>query len=82
MMRIRRILLGVRTSIDDFGTRYSSLSVIKTLPIDRVKIDKSFIDNLSGPADQDLLKAVIGIGRSPGLQVIVEEQQKNILLKI
>ncbi|MCI2254011.1 EAL domain-containing protein [Domibacillus sp. PGB-M46] len=84
-MRIKRILLGARTSINDFGTGYSSLGVIKTLPIDMIKIGKSFIDSLSDPADQDLLKAIIGIGKSPGLQVIVEgveeEQLINMLLE-
>ncbi|MCI2257190.1 EAL domain-containing protein [Domibacillus sp. PGB-M46] len=77
--------MGVRTSIDDFGTGYSSLSVIKTLPINVIKIDKSFIDDLDNPANQDLLKAIIWIGKSLGLQVIVEgveeEQQMNMLLE-
>ena len=77
--------LGVRTSIDDFGTGYSSLSTIRTLPIDVIKIDKSFIDDLEDKVNQDLLKAIIGIGRSLGLEVIVEgieeEQQMNKLLE-
>ena len=57
--------LGVQLSIDDFGTGYSSLSALKTFPVARLKIDKSFIDGI--PADENdkaVTSAVISLGRS------------------
>ncbi|MCP3764890.1 EAL domain-containing protein [Domibacillus sp. A3M-37] len=78
-------VLGVRTSIDDFGTGYSSLHCLKTLPIDIIKLDKSFIDDLNDPANQAIVKAITEIGTSLNLQVIAEgieqEQQVEMLLK-
>lgn len=78
-------VLGVRTSIDDFGTGYSSLYVLKTLPVDLIKLDKSFIDDLNDPTNQAIVKAVTEIGTTLNLQVIAEgieqEQQVEILLK-
>jgi diguanylate cyclase (GGDEF)-like protein/PAS domain S-box-containing protein len=65
--------LGVHLSIDDFGTGYSSLSALKTFPVARLKIDKSFIDGL--PADEDdkaVATAVISLGQKLNLRVIAE----------
>ncbi len=61
--------LGVQLSIDDFGTGYSSLSALKTFPVARLKIDKSFIDGL--PADENdraVASAVISLGQKLNLQ--------------
>ena len=65
--------LGVRLSIDDFGTGYSSLSALKTFPVTRLKIDKSFIDGLlADENDQAVASAVISLGQTLNLRVIAE----------
>jgi diguanylate cyclase (GGDEF)-like protein/PAS domain S-box-containing protein len=64
---------GIRLAIDDFGTGYSSLSYLKRFPIDVLKIDKSFIDDL--PYDQDdmaIVSAVIAMGEALGFQLLAE----------
>jgi EAL domain-containing protein (putative c-di-GMP-specific phosphodiesterase class I) len=64
--------MGVRISIDDFGTGYSSLSYLKRFPVDTMKIDKSFVRDISTGEDDVLVSAVIGIGKSLHHQVVAE----------
>ena len=65
--------LGVQISIDDFGVGYSSLSALKTFPIARLKIDKSFIDGLPNDEhDKAVASAVISLGQKLRLRVIAE----------
>jgi EAL domain-containing protein (putative c-di-GMP-specific phosphodiesterase class I) len=65
--------LGVQLSIDDFGTGYSSLSALKTFPVARLKIDKSFINHLpSNESDKAVASAIISLGQKLNLRVIAE----------
>jgi EAL domain-containing protein (putative c-di-GMP-specific phosphodiesterase class I) len=65
--------MGIRISVDDFGTGYSSLGHLKELPIDKMKIDRSFVHDLPGERDSAAIaRAIIQMGRSLGITVIAE----------
>jgi diguanylate cyclase len=65
--------LGVRLSIDDFGTGYSSLSYLRELPVDEIKIDRSFVMRMTEQsADVAIVRSTIDLGRNLGLDVVAE----------
>jgi diguanylate cyclase (GGDEF)-like protein len=65
--------LGVRVAIDDFGTGYASLSYLQRIPVDVLKVDKSFVAALSeGGQGRALLQAILGVGRALSLAVVAE----------
>jgi EAL domain-containing protein (putative c-di-GMP-specific phosphodiesterase class I) len=64
---------GVRLSLDDFGTGYSSLGYLARLPIDALKIDRSFVDGLGRDAHAiDIVHSIIGLARRMRLRVVAE----------
>ncbi|MDF2943504.1 MAG: sensor-containing diguanylate cyclase/phosphodiesterase [Herbinix sp.] len=77
--------LGVRVSLDDFGTGYSSLNYLTNLPIDTLKIDKSFIDNIcTNEKDSCIAEAIIQLAHSLDIRVVaegVEQEDQLVLLK-
>jgi diguanylate cyclase (GGDEF)-like protein/PAS domain S-box-containing protein len=79
--------IGVRLAIDDFGTGYSSLSYLRELPIDVLKIDKSFVDGIAASAQRKaLVEGIVQMARTLGLEIIAEgiesEVQRDLLISM
>jgi EAL domain-containing protein (putative c-di-GMP-specific phosphodiesterase class I) len=65
--------MGVRLSVDDFGTGYSSLTYLTRLPVDEIKIDRSFVTNMNGSPDKEVVvRSTIDLARNLGKQVVAE----------
>jgi diguanylate cyclase (GGDEF)-like protein len=75
--------VGVRISIDDFGTGYSSLNYLKQLPVDEVKIDKSFVQTMTADAgDAAIVRSVIDLGNHLGMKVVAEGVETDAALRL
>ena len=71
--------LGISISLDDFGTGYSNFTKLKTLPIDKLKIDKSFIDGIpDNPHDVALTKIIIQTGKILGMKLVAEGVEREV----
>jgi len=75
--------MGVELSIDDFGTGYSSLAYLKRLPVDELKIDKSFVMNMESDADDaKIVRSTIDLGHNMGLRVVAEGIESEVVWKL
>ena len=81
LTKIRNLGFGI--SLDDFGKGYSSLNYLKRLPINKVKLDKDFIEDIENQRDQFLIKSIINLSQDLGLSVVAEGveavREKNLL---
>jgi EAL domain-containing protein (putative c-di-GMP-specific phosphodiesterase class I) len=75
--------LGVRIAIDDFGTGYSSLGYLRDIPVDVLKVDRSFVIGLAtNPRQQELVSAVLQLGHTLGLRVVAEGVETEAQLRV
>lgn len=75
--------MGIKLAIDDFGTGYSSLAYLKNLPVDEIKIDKSFVMNMHNDADDvTIVKSTINLGHTLGLSVVAEGVENPTILEM
>lgn len=73
--------MGIKVSVDDFGTGYSSLSYLKELPVDTLKIDRSFVEDMENSSQQQaIVKAIIVLGDSLKLQIVAEGVENDAQL--
>jgi diguanylate cyclase len=84
---LRRLrALGLQIAIDDFGTGYSTLGRLQTLPVDMVKIDRSFVEQLSATGDTPVVRAMVELSDALGLVTVAEgietEAQRELLVSV
>lgn len=81
--RLRALInRGIRIALDDFGTGYSALAYLARLPHHRIKLDKSFVQDLGNPATAELIRAIISLARAQGIAVTAEgvEREEHLAL--
>jgi EAL domain-containing protein (putative c-di-GMP-specific phosphodiesterase class I) len=78
--------LGVKISIDDFGTGYSSLSYLRRLPLDKIKVDRSFVKDMGSPSGAAIVETIVHLGDRLDLLTIAEgietEEQEAAMIKM
>ena len=74
--------MGVRLVLDDFGKGYTSLSYLRRLPVDQIKIDRSFINNLADDGDETLVKCMINLAHNLGMTAIAEGVETQAVLDL
>lgn len=76
--RLRALInRGIRIALDDFGTGYSALAYLARLPHHRIKLDKSFVQDLGNPATAELIRAIISLARAQGIAVTAEGVERD-----
>ena len=82
LVRLKRE--GISIALDDFGTGYSSLSYLQKLPLDRLKVDRSFVTDIAQPGESLIADTIINLGKQMNLKVIaegIENEQQQAHLK-
>lgn len=75
--------IGVRIALDDFGTGFSSLSLLQQFPIQRIKIDRAFVNSISENSnDRTLVRTIIGMGESMGMDIVAEGVETVVQLRM
>jgi len=79
----RLVDLGAHVAIDDFGTGYSSLAYLKQLPVDEIKIDRSFVEHASAEAtDTAIIRAIVALGHGLGMRIVAEGVEDQATLDL